>query len=80
MEQDVSTPRTASDAGRFDAWMVFPGIAAVFACLALVAGHDLPAAFGRQLENAVLVVIVVSIISGAASALTARKPSPGAAL
>lgn len=55
------------------------GPAALY-CLALVAGHDLPAAFGRQLENAVLVVIVVSIISGAASALTARKPSPGAAL
>lgn len=55
------------------------GPAALY-CLALVASHDLPAAFGRQLENAVLVVIVVSIISGAASALTARKPSPGAAL
>jgi sodium/hydrogen antiporter len=55
------------------------GPAALY-CLALVAGHDLPAPFGRQLENAVLVVIVVSVISGAVSALTARKPSPGAAL
>lgn len=55
------------------------GPAALY-CLALAAGHDLPAAFGRQLENAVLVVIVVSVISGAVSALTARKPSPGAAL
>ena len=55
------------------------GPAALY-CLALAAGHDLPAAFGRQLENAVLVVIVMSVISGAASALTARKPSPGAAV
>lgn len=56
------------------------GPAALY-CLALAAaGHDLPAAFATQLENAVLVVIVVSIISGAVSALTARKPSPGAAI
>jgi NhaP-type Na+/H+ or K+/H+ antiporter len=55
------------------------GPAALY-CLALAVGHDLPAAFGRQLENAVLVVIVVSVISGAVSALTARKPSPGAAV
>ena len=55
------------------------GPAALY-CLALVPIHDLPAAFARQLESAVLVVIVVSVISGAASALTAGKPSPGAAL
>ncbi len=55
------------------------GPAALY-CLALVPAHDLPAAFGRQLDSAVLVVIVVSVISGAASALTARRPSPGAAL
>src|SRR5512146_2013971 len=55
------------------------GPAALY-CLALAAGHDLPAAFARQLEHATLVVIVVSVISGAVSALTARKPSPGAAL
>ena len=55
------------------------GPAALY-CLALAAGHELPAAFGRQLENAVLVVIVVSVVSGAVSALTARKPSPGAAV
>jgi sodium/hydrogen antiporter len=55
------------------------GPAALY-CLALVAGHDLPAVFSRQLENTVLVVIVVSVVSGAVSALTARKPSPGAAL
>ncbi|MGH8298266.1 MAG: cation:proton antiporter [Steroidobacteraceae bacterium] len=55
------------------------GPAAVY-CLALAAGHDLPGAFGRQLENAALVVIVASVISGAVSALTARKPSPGAAV
>ena len=55
------------------------GTAALY-CLALVAGHDLPAAFGRQLGNAVLVVIVVSVISSAVGALTARKPSPGAAV
>lgn len=55
------------------------GPAALY-CLALVIGQNLPRAFARQLENAVLVVIVVSIISGAVSALTARKPSPGAAL
>ena len=55
------------------------GPAALY-CLALVAGHDLPARFGRHLENAVLVVIVVSVISGAVSALTARRPTPGAAL
>jgi len=55
------------------------GPAALY-CLALAAGHDLPAVFSRQLENAVLVVIVVSVISGAVSALTARKPSPGAAV
>jgi len=55
------------------------GPAALY-CLALAAGQNLPAAFARGLESAVLVVIVVSIISGAVSALTARKPSPGAAL
>lgn len=55
------------------------GPAALY-CLALAAGHDLPAAFGSKLENAVLVVIVVSVISGAVSGLTARKPSPGAAV
>jgi sodium/hydrogen antiporter len=55
------------------------GLAALY-CLAVVAGHDLPTVFGRQLENAVLVVIVVSVISSAVSALTARKPSPGAAV
>ena len=55
------------------------GPAALY-CLALAAGHELPAAFGRQLENAVLVVIVVSVLSGAVAALTARKPTPGAAL
>ena len=55
------------------------GPAALY-CLALAAGQNLPAAFARQLESAVLVAIVVSIISGAVSALTARKPTPGAAL
>jgi sodium/hydrogen antiporter len=55
------------------------GPAAVY-CLALAAGHELTAAFSRQLESAALVVIVASVISGAASALTARKPSPGAAV
>lgn len=55
------------------------GPAALY-CLALAAGHDLPAAYARQLESAVLVVIVISVISGAVSALGARKPSPGAAL
>jgi sodium/hydrogen antiporter len=55
------------------------GPAALY-CLALAAGHELPAAYGRELESAVLVVIVVSVITGAVSALTARKPSPGAAV
>ena len=55
------------------------GPAALY-CLALVAGHDLPPVYARQLESAVLVVIVVSVISGAVSALGARKPNPGAAL
>src|SRR6185312_5152131 len=55
------------------------GPAALY-CLAPAGSHDLPAAFGRQLENAALVVIVVSVISGAVSALSARKPNPGAAL
>ena len=55
------------------------GPAALY-CLALAAGQNLSPAFVRQLEGAVLVVIVVSIISGAISALTARKPTPGAAL
>ena len=55
------------------------GPAALY-CLALAASHDLPATFGRLLESAVLAVIVVSVIAGAVSALTARKPSPGAAL
>jgi NhaP-type Na+/H+ or K+/H+ antiporter len=49
-------------------------------CLALAAGQDLPAGFGKRLEGAVLAVIVISIISGAVSALTARKTSPGAAV
>jgi len=55
------------------------GPAALY-CLALAAGHDLPAAFGSQLESAVLVVILVSVITGTVSALTARKPNPGAVL
>jgi hypothetical protein len=55
------------------------GAAALY-CLALVPAHDLPASFGRQLQSAVLVVIVISVISGAVSALTAGKPNPGAAL
>ena len=55
------------------------GPAALY-CLALVPGHDLPGAFGRQLEGAVLVVIVVSVIASAVSALGARKPTPGAAV
>jgi NhaP-type Na+/H+ or K+/H+ antiporter len=55
------------------------GAAALY-CLALVAGHDLPPTLGRELENAVLVVILVSVISGAVSALTAKKPTPGAAV
>jgi NhaP-type Na+/H+ or K+/H+ antiporter len=55
------------------------GPAALY-CLALAASHELSAPFGRQLQNAVLVVIVVSVISGAVMALTARKPSPGAAV
>jgi len=55
------------------------GPAAVY-CLALVAGHELPAVFSRQLESAALVVIVASVICGAVSALAARKPSPGAAV
>jgi NhaP-type Na+/H+ or K+/H+ antiporter len=55
------------------------GPAALY-CLALAAAQDLPAMFGAQLESAVLVVIVVSVVTGAASALTARKPTPGAAL
>jgi sodium/hydrogen antiporter len=55
------------------------GPAALY-CLALVPGHDLPEVFGRQLEGAVLVVIVVSVIASAVSALGARKPTPGAAV
>jgi sodium/hydrogen antiporter len=55
------------------------GPAALY-CLALVPTHDLPASFGKQLQSAVLVMIVVSLISGAVSAVTARKPTPGAAL
>ncbi|MGH8169590.1 MAG: cation:proton antiporter, partial [Steroidobacteraceae bacterium] len=55
------------------------GPAALY-CLALAAGQDLPAAFGTRLESAVLVVIVISVLSGALSALTARRPSAGAAL
>jgi NhaP-type Na+/H+ or K+/H+ antiporter len=55
------------------------GPAALY-CLALAAGHDLPATYARQLESAVLVVIVVSVISGAVSALGARKPNTGAAV
>lgn len=55
------------------------GPAALY-CLALAAGHDLPEAFSRQLQDAVLLVVVASVISGAVSALTARKPSPGAAV
>jgi NhaP-type Na+/H+ or K+/H+ antiporter len=53
---------------------------AALCCLALVPAHDLPAAFERQLDGAVLVVIVISVILGAATALSARRPSPGAAL
>jgi sodium/hydrogen antiporter len=55
------------------------GPAAVY-CLALAAAHELPAAFGRQLESAALVVIVASVISGAVTAFAASKPSPGAAV
>lgn len=55
------------------------GSAAVY-CLALAAGRELPGAFSRQLESAALVVIVASVVSGAVSALTAGKPSPGAAV
>src|SRR6185312_2084108 len=55
------------------------GPAALY-CLALAAGQNLPAGFGKRLESAVLAVIVISIISGAVSALTARKTSPGAAV
>ena len=55
------------------------GTAALY-CLALVPGQDLPAVFGKQLQSTVLVVIVVSIIASAVSALGARKPTPGAAL
>jgi NhaP-type Na+/H+ or K+/H+ antiporter len=55
------------------------GPAALY-CLALAAGHDLSATFDSQLENAVLVLIVVSVITGTLSALTARKTSPGPAL
>lgn len=55
------------------------GPAALY-CLALVPGHDLSAAFARQLASAVLVAIVVSVLAGAVSAHTARKLSPGAAL
>jgi NhaP-type Na+/H+ or K+/H+ antiporter len=55
------------------------GPAALY-CLALASGHDLPATFARQLQGAVLVVIVVSVVAGAVSALTARRPSPGAAV
>ena len=55
------------------------GPAALY-CLALAVEHDLPSAFGRQLESAVLMVILLSVICGAVSALVARKPSPGAAL
>lgn len=55
------------------------GPAALY-CLALVCGYDLPAAFARQLASAALVAIVVSVLLGTVSALTAGKPSPGAAL
>jgi NhaP-type Na+/H+ or K+/H+ antiporter len=55
------------------------GPAALY-CLALASGPDLPATFARQLEGAVLVVIIVSVVAGAVSALTARRPSPGAAV
>jgi NhaP-type Na+/H+ or K+/H+ antiporter len=55
------------------------GAAALY-CLALAAGRELPAAFADQLRDAVLAVMVVSVISSAVSALTARKPSPGAAV
>ncbi|HUA25411.1 MAG TPA: cation:proton antiporter [Steroidobacteraceae bacterium] len=55
------------------------GPAALY-CLALIPGHDLPQVFGRQLESAVLVVIVVSVIASAVSAVAARKPTPGAAV
>lgn len=55
------------------------GPAAVY-CLALAVGHDLPAAFSRELKSIVLVVIVASVIAGAVSALAVRKLSPGAAV
>ena len=55
------------------------GPAALY-CLALAAGTDLPGAYARQIESAVLVVIVVSVVASAVSALGARKPNPGAAL
>jgi NhaP-type Na+/H+ or K+/H+ antiporter len=54
------------------------GPAAVY-CLALALGHDLPAAFSRELKSIVLVVIVASVFAGAISALAVRKLSPGAA-
>lgn len=55
------------------------GPAALY-CLALATGRDLPAAFSTELQDAVLLVVVASVIGGAVSALTARKPSPGAAV
>jgi sodium/hydrogen antiporter len=73
--QSAVTPAQRRMIGLFAA----RGPAALY-CLALIPVHDLAPAFGRQLERAVLVVIVVSVIAGAVSALTARRPSPGAAL
>lgn len=55
------------------------GPAALY-CLALALGHDLPAAFSRELKSTVLAVIVASVIAGAISALAVRKLSPGAAV
>lgn len=55
------------------------GSAALY-CLALASGHDLPAPFVRRLADAALAVIVGSVLTGALSGLTARKPTPGAAL
>jgi sodium/hydrogen antiporter len=73
--QSAVTPAQRRMIGLFAA----RGPAALY-CLVLIPVHDLAPAFGRQLERAVLVVIVVSVIAGAVSALTARRPSPGAAL
>jgi hypothetical protein len=75
----IGQPAVTSAQRRMVELFAARGPAALY-CLALVPGHDLPALFGRQLESAVLVVMVVSVIASAVSALTARKPTPGAAL